>query len=533
MNAPANPWGPYTPRRMQAEAFPRVLASLQAGGRPVVAATMGSGKSVLIGALANAMLDPNHAVVITAPIERLVRQLSATVGQICGEEHVGQFYGKRKEPHKRVVVACNPSLAGLTEALAARGRRCGLLVVDECHRSECASVRDVVPDLRPEALVGFTATPYRSCKTEALSLYTDLVYRYTWADGRKDGVLVPRVDLWDDKADEHADLNAQCLHLIRTKRCLTCGKTALEHGPGIVSARDIADAEAFASWLRAHGLAAGAIHSKMSADDQDDAIRRLRTGALQILVHVSMLSEGVDFPWLQWLCLRRPVGSRNRLVQEVGRIGRVHPESGKDHSLCIDPNFLIHTHGLMHEAAIGEALEAAAAEEERRASDPTKGKPKIAALPPGPTVELATQWATRLFLTMQEEGLAPMSQVAVGPWCTRRPSERQIKRLVSLGRYWARYLPDEFRGLVLALSRENVARKLQRGAVSNLIDVLQAVVNAAPRGNYKRRLRWRYPWPRGLEVPELDPAAAKGLRQQKALAAFQPVFDGELFGGAW
>lgn len=499
----------FAPRRWQAEALPVAIDALRQGERPVVSATMGSGKSIYMGAvcrLALRKLRPGGVIVVTAPTEKLVTQLEGSIRDTCGADVVGQYYGKRKQPTRKIVVACNPSLGNLAAELALRKRRCQLLVVDECHRSETTQVRDVVPDLEPASLMGLTATPYRSCASERLSLFTEIAYRYTWQDARNDGVIVPMREVWDANAERHETLDDQCLALIR------------EHvdGPGIISALDIADAERYAAWLTERDLPSEAIHSRQSDTEQQDKILRLQHGALRALVHVSMLQEGVDFPWLRWLCLRRPVGSRLRLVQEIGRGARAHP--GKRFFWAIDPHNLISTHGLQHPGAIGEALQAEADKETRRSEGGEGGQRAREVLPPGPSVSLAMQWSQRLWLSMLEAGLAD-PEINDGHWRSLPPNDRQLDFLCGptdgrkrgLGTTWARYLPDEHRHAVLAMSRRQVAEQLDRGVVSDLIAILTTVRNASPKGGWQRRKHWKYPWPESIDAPELDPAALARL----------------------
>jgi hypothetical protein len=90
-----------------------------------------------------------------------------------------------------------------------------------------------------------------------------------------------------------------------------------------VSAINIEDAESFAARLAKAGIPAEPIHQKLNRGERELRIRRLRSGRIRCLVHVQLLCEGIDLPWLEWLALRRPVGSPVRLVQEVGRQGQL------------------------------------------------------------------------------------------------------------------------------------------------------------------------------------------------------------------
>jgi hypothetical protein len=77
-----------------------------------------------------------------------------------------------------------------------------------------------------------------------------------------------------------------------------------------------------------------------------------------------MLQEGVDLPWLRWLCLRRPAASRVRFAQEVGRVLRAAP--GKAEAVIFDPHDLFASHALSYEAVLSGMAEESTATPELR-----------------------------------------------------------------------------------------------------------------------------------------------------------------------
>jgi hypothetical protein len=65
-----------------------------------------------------------------------------------------------------------------------------------------------------------------------------------------------------------------------------------------------------------------------------------------------MLSEGFDCPAIRWMCMRRPVKSRVRFAQEVGR--GLRADEGKTECLIFDPFDLFDQLSMTFEAALGE-----------------------------------------------------------------------------------------------------------------------------------------------------------------------------------
>jgi hypothetical protein len=483
------PWQDYpdgrTPRRWQIEALTEIGASWRRGERPVVRATTGAGKSSLVSEM-SALMQAS-GVVVSTPRKSLVRQLSGydgsdrwkagSIAWRAGGDRVGVFYSDRKQADRPIVVTCNPSLAGLVAAR--EGRPCGLLIVDECHRSESSDFLAAVAALAPRRIVGLTATPWRSDSSQALSLFDALVYDYGIGQAIADGVLVPWDTVgWDGEGD--SDIDVVCERLIRERGV----------GPGIVSAASIADATAYAAKLTAAGIPAEAIHSELADGTQRERTAMLLDGRLRCLVHVSMLQEGVDIPELRWLCMRRPSSTSIRFVQELGRVLRTCP--GKTRALLLDPYDLEGSIGLRHDAKIGawDQLEAAL-QGEARGRGPV-GDEDPAAFPPAVAVSEVTRWARRSYLALVEAGLADVPLRGTR-WREALPSQAQLDALRRIGGTEAR--------AVLAH-----AETLTRGEVSDMIGFLSALRLA-------RRTGRKLP-----ELPVVPAEAVAALSKRKGAA---------------
>lgn len=478
---------PFPPRRWQADALPKIIQAMKRRERVIVSATMGGGKSLTQTALvANAL--PNiggRAIVVTVPRQALVRQLAATMRSWLGEDTVGVFYGRKKQAERKVIVACNASLPRLHEQLKEWGRSVALMICDEAHGTQGETLRATIPEVAPVCLVGFTATPFRSVPSETIELFDRVVYRYTMEDAQRDGVLVPmrheRV-----QGEARGTVDEVCLELME----------AHARGPGITSASSIADAEEHAAWLTQRGWKAAAIHSKHSERERVDMLEALRTGDYRALVHVSLLAEGVDFPWLRWLCLRRKVSARVRFLQEVGRVLRVDndpdPALGpKTEGVVLDPHLLLGRHGLVTIEAIGQALEEAA-DEEARDGPQQRGKRE-------PTEEEAValdvllDYLADLRAQLEEAGVVEPSDIKAGGWRFSDASQKQvdaIKRAQKL----TRHVPAEHREAIKTLAK--VPYALTKGQAADLLDVLYGGARWArpimeETNKYPNQVQWK------------------------------------------
>ena len=478
------PWegSEWEPRAWQREALPIIIEGLKRKEAGMVCAVMGAGKSILQAEVIRMALHRlgDRAIVVCVPSQRLVRQLAATVAGRIGAEAVGFFYGKKKQPSRQVIITCNPSLPALVEALD--GRRVGLVLIDEAHRSEAAVVRETVPKLEAWGVVGFTATPFRSVPRETISLFSELWYRYDITDAVRDGVLVqPQVVRWD--GPQLTEIDDACIEMIRDHA----------DGPGIVSAVHIHDAEAYAERLTSEGIPAEAIHSRLARTEQDARLARLKSGQLRCLVHVALLAEGVDLPWLRWLCLRRSVQARVRFLQEVGRVLRCHP--GKATGVILDPHLLLGRHGWVTAEAIGEALEQAAQAEAQDGSGEGSSEP---------TPEMAVSigallaYLEKAHRDLRFAGIVDEKRAmsAGDGWRIAPVSAKQVETIKRCGRL-TRHMPRERRDPFKALVK--IPWALTRGEASDLLDVLLggakwARAEAAKRAHAQP---WRIQWNAG------------------------------------
>ena len=470
------------PRRWQAECLPVVVQSLQNGRRGVVSAVMGAGKTKMCAAIVASQLDAaaGRCIVVAVPSQNLVTQ---TVEVFRGllPCTVGAYFADCKEPAADVVVVCYPSMGALVADLKRSGRRTWLCIVDEVHRSEAAGMKAALPMLAASRVVGFTATPYRSLPTESLSLWDEVVYRYTMEDALQDGVLVPfRHVRWSGEGEAAADVVVR--DMLRA-----------EQGPGIVSALHIADAEGYAEWLRAEGVAAQAIHSRQSDAERQRLLRALQTGDLACLVHVALLAEGVDMPWLRWIALRRPVQARVRFLQELGRVLRSHP--GKREAAVLDPHDLLTVHGLQSAEAVGEALRKAAAAETREEEKPGAERKRV--MPEAVAIHVLLSHLADLTVAARDVGILPaLPAVHPGAWREGRPSEKQADACKRLS-WMASRLPAEHSQAVGRLMAHPWA--LTRGQVS---DVLSLVMAAQKWREERAAKAHTKPW--FIRLPRMD-----------------------------
>lgn len=443
------------PRKWQAEALPIAVNAVRKRQPSIVQAVMGAGKSkFIVGLVASAIRDGAKCVVVTTPRAALVKQLSQTLDEHLRPGMVGRYFGATKQPARHVVVACDASTEKLAASFAKMGRKVDLWVADECHGSEADRIHQWVDAVKPTARIGLTATPQRGKKTEGLTLWDKEIYRYDAAAAQRDGVVVPfEVIHWHGPPE--TPLDDAISEMIHEWRHL---------GPGIVDASNVDDATAFSQRLNSEGARSAEIHSYLPEAICAQRLADLKAGRLDLLVHVSLLKEGVDLPFLRWMGLRRQVNSKVYFAQHVGRVLRA--DEGKSLAYILDPGDLFSRHKLNLEAIL----------EPEPATAPDFKRPEGAPSKKDPSEQVAISFTDciselrRLCIKMATQGL--ISPTNGGSWRNHPASEKQI---ASIEKFAQSYHGKRKLGAhsEVALFRElyKMRKSLTKGQAADLLNV--------------------------------------------------------------
>ncbi|MEX2283967.1 MAG: DEAD/DEAH box helicase [Gemmatimonadota bacterium] len=269
--------------------------------------------------------------------------------------------GKPSTPHPINIVVLNTArdyAKKITEGAPT------FLVVDECHRSATPMNAKALLG-EHTATLGLSATPDRDYD-EGLSTYLlpvlgPIIYRYTYEDAYRDGIITPfvlinvRVDLLPHEAKEFAKLTKQVTVAFRSyqktgddtglkrflqKRSSVAGSAAMrvpvaaalvEQHRGdrtIVFHEKIISAERIAEILRARGHSVTLYHSRIAGNVRRDNLRLFRRGVYDVLVSCRALDEGMNVPETSVAVIASSSASERQRIQRLGRVLR--PARGKD-----------------------------------------------------------------------------------------------------------------------------------------------------------------------------------------------------------
>lgn len=321
--------------------------------RPVVVLPTGTGKSFTMAEVARRVLrDEGHdnpRVLVLAHRGELMRQIAASVVALDDTITVGTVKATTREYDCELVVASVQTLAAGELHLQEIGRPT-LILVDEAHHYAAPSYRDVLVeagafDIDPAVpAVGFTATMWRS-DGKLDQVWDEVVYEkdIVWAVENK--YLVPPVgkvvvDQMFDTSEvrvEGGEFVTSELEKVMMASIDSTVDAFLQHCVGratIVFAVGVTHAQALAEQLTQRGFPARAVVGSMSAEERQEVYELFHSGEIDVMVTVTVLTEGADFPRCDCVLMARPTHSKSLYIQMVGRALRLY--EGKESALVVD-----------------------------------------------------------------------------------------------------------------------------------------------------------------------------------------------------
>lgn len=228
------------------------------------------------------------------------------------------------------------------------------VIFDECHRMAADSFDEVANRIRPELLLGLTATPERSdgksilkyfdCRPDgspavemrlwhALDLQLLAPFEYFACDDETDLQNVP----WN-RADEKKALdglftgNHFRARLIVNEWRRLCANPSQSRA--IAFCVSVDHARFMTEQFNNVGLPALCLTGQSSSEERTAAPHKLSRGEVCVLVTVDLYNEGVDLPFVDTLLMLRPTQSPVLFQQQIGRGLRLF--KGKESCLVLD-----------------------------------------------------------------------------------------------------------------------------------------------------------------------------------------------------
>ena len=221
------------------------------------------------------------------------------------------------------------------------------VIVDEFHHAAAKSYRRLISQVKPDFLLGLTATPFRSDKQDILELCKgNIIVNFELRTGIDNGILVPYhyhgcFDDVDYSRLRHfasgytvKDLNRALIIPERDEAIIRKWRLMAEDMATLAFCCSHQHAKRMASAFNAAGISAAEYLGTTSLEKRTALIKKFQYGEIKVLCAVDVLNEGVDIPFIECLLFLRPTESKRIFFQQLGRGLRRSP--GKNKVVVLD-----------------------------------------------------------------------------------------------------------------------------------------------------------------------------------------------------
>lgn len=285
-------------------------------------------------------------VLFVAHREEILKQALNTFRKIRPDATLGLYGGGRHDRDADVLFASIQTLGRENHLNQFQPARFDYIVVDEFHHAAARTYRRLIDHFDPQFLIGLTATPERTDGGDLLGLCGEnLVFRCDVMDGIRRELLAPFQYFGvPDEVDfanipwRRGSFNPEALeNAVATDRR---ARNAYEQWRKRGQTRTLAfcvsklHADFMASFFRAEGAKAVAVHSGGSSAPRTRSLEDLDAGRTEIVFAVDMFNEGVDVPAIDTVMMLRPTESKILWLQQFGR--GLRRSENKSHLTVID-----------------------------------------------------------------------------------------------------------------------------------------------------------------------------------------------------
>ncbi len=326
-------------------------------GDPIVEASVGAGKSVLIAELCRRAIaaHPATRILMCVHVKELIQQNLQKLLAVWPGAPVGVYSASvgSRQLGRPITYATIGSVAKRAHQLG----QVDLLLIDECHLvspSETTMYRRLIDDLRRYCpamrVIGWTGTAFRGngVRLTHAGLFTHIAARVTMRELLDQAFLAPLV-----VPEVHTQLSTEGVRLsggdyvvsqleaavnradLVAAACAELARLAAERRSWLVFCATVKHAQAVAAQLASvHGVRCQVVSAQTPPAERDRVIGDFKAGRIRALVNVAVLTTGFDAPMVDCVALLRPTKSPVMYVQIAGRGMRT--ADGKTDCLWLD-----------------------------------------------------------------------------------------------------------------------------------------------------------------------------------------------------
>jgi len=308
--------------------------------RNLIVAATGTGKTVIAAldyrSLCKGPPSERPSLLFVAHRQEILTQSLRTYQEVLSDPNFGELYVGGARPERwRHVFASVQSLTsyGVTNIPA---DAYDVVVIDEFHHAQATTYRRIIDHLKPQELLGLTATPERADGTDVRSFFggrvaaelrlwdalsADLLCPFHYF-GVADGVDLTQVHWSRGMYDQDALSGVYTGNDARARIVL---KQVHDKVANVLSMRalgfcvSIAHAEYMARVFNEAGIPSLTVTSGPGSADRAIALTRLKDCEVNVIFTVDVFNEGVDIPAVDTILFLRPTESATVFLQQLGR----------------------------------------------------------------------------------------------------------------------------------------------------------------------------------------------------------------------
>ncbi len=347
------------PKTYQQDMLEQLALERQHGrNRNLVIAATGTGKTVVAAfdyRRTSEALGNKPRLLFVAHRREILEQALRTYREVLRNNDFGQLLTSHDDPDSfDHLFATIDSLASRELANKLGADFWHTVVIDECHRIASNRFDALATFIRPQILLGLTATPERTDSRPITSYF----------DARPDGSPAVELRLWDAldlqllspfeyyACDDDTDFSSvpwnrvgeqQAISAlisnndIRARAVLREWKrlsTDPRNGRALIFCVSVEHARFMADYFGRDQIPVAVVTGTTPKEDRQKATKDLASGKVCALITVDLFNEGIDLPMVDTLLMLRPTKSSLLFQQQLGRGLRIHP--GKESCLVLD-----------------------------------------------------------------------------------------------------------------------------------------------------------------------------------------------------
>lgn len=314
----------------------RTLAALGKHGNTLAVAPTGSGKTIMLSAVAGSLLaEPDAKACILAHRTELTSQNRAKFERVNPGLKTSVYDADEKSWDGHATFAMVQTLS--RKANLNQIPTLDLLVIDEAHHAVSPSYREVIDQVlvkNPKAAIcGLTATPNRGDGKGLREVFSNLADQITLGEMIASGHLVPPRTYVIDVGTQEAlskvrrtaidfDMNEVASILNKTlitESVISNWKAKAIDRKTIVFCSTVEHATDVCSAFNHAGVHAVLIHGELLDAERKQRLAAFENGDAQVVVNVAVLTEGYDYTPTSCVVLLRPSSYKSTFIQMVGR----------------------------------------------------------------------------------------------------------------------------------------------------------------------------------------------------------------------